>query len=339
MPISIYDIAKEVGVSAATVSNVLNNRGRFSQKTRDLVLSVAKKQGYAPNLAAKGLRESQSKSVGIVTPDVSNDFFASIVLDIERAMYAKGYASYICDTSNSYTICYEYLQNLVQRGTDGIFMVGGVSEGEFPPIHEIPCVMLDYTGESQPDRVVRVSNDFSQMVKDQVDHLASEGCERIALFTVESASYIEAGHTARTPYRQRLEELGFTYNPDLVFSLDPKCDRRESARQLIAHEIEAGKNFDGIVAIGDRLALGALEAVRGAGIGIGTDIKIIGLDDSLYSQLSYPAISTINRNTDQMAHQGIEAMLAMLSGNDPVEKDIIIPHRLIVRASTVPESL
>ena len=339
MAVSIYDIAKEVGVSAATVSNVLNNRGRFSEKTRDLVLSVARKQGYAPNLAAKGLRESQSKTVGIVTPDVSNDFFASIVLDIERAMYAKGYASYICDTSNSHEICNEYLQNLVQRGIDGVFMVGGVSEGKLTPIRETPCVMLDYTGESQPHRTVRISNDLSQMVIDQVDHLVHEGCRRIALFTVESASYIEAGHTTRTPYRQRLEELGFTYDPDLVFSLHPKNNGRISARELIAGEMKAGKTFDGIVAIGDRLALGALEAVRSAGFQIGRDVKIIGLDDSLYSQLSFPAISTINRNTDQMAHRGIEAMLAMLAGNDPIEKEITIPHRLVVRASTVPERL
>ena len=337
MAASIYDIAKEVGVSAVTVSNVLNNKGRFSQKTKELVLKAAQRQGYVPNLTAKGLRESHSKTVGIVTPDVSNDYFATIVLDIERAMYAKGYASYICDTSNTPAICNEYLQNLKQRGIDGVFMVGGAGGEDFTPIHDTPCVLIDYTGKQRPERYFCAGNDFPSMMRDQVDHLVGTGCRQIALITVETAEDIEDARTALAPFRKRLQELGVDHDLELEFYLDRKSGGRSSAREKVADELAAGKTFDGIAAIGDRLALGALEAARSVGMGIGTDVKIIGLDDSLYSQLSYPAISTINRNTDQMAHRGIKAMLAMLSGDDPAEREIAIPHRLVIRASTVPE--
>ena len=338
MAASIYDIAKEVGVSAATVSNVLNNRGRFSQKTKELVLSVAQKQGYAPNLAAKGLRESQSKTVGIITPDVSNDYFANIVLDIERAMYAKGYASYICDTSNTPDICNEYLQNLVQRGIDGVFMVGGAGGENFSPIRNTPCVLLDYTGKHRPERYFWAGNDFPRMMRDQIDHLVKVGCRRIALMTVETAANREDTRAALSPYRKRLQELNVAHDPDLEFYLDHNKGGRSSACEKVAREMASGKDFDGVAAIGDRIALGALDAIRSAGLEPGRDVKIIGLDDSLYSQLSYPAITTVNRNTDMMAHVGIEAMLTMLNGQKPSKSEAIIPHRLIVRESSIPKT-
>jgi DNA-binding LacI/PurR family transcriptional regulator len=88
--VTIYDIAKLAGVSAATVSNVLNDKGRVSERTRKLVQGIAEEQGYVVNSAAKSLRESRSRTIGVITPDVSNDFFSSIVLHRETLLFARG---------------------------------------------------------------------------------------------------------------------------------------------------------------------------------------------------------------------------------------------------------
>ena len=97
---SIHDIAKIAGVSAATVSNVLNDKGRVSKRTRLMVQEVARSQGYVANFAAKGLREQQTHTVGIVTPDVSNVFHSVIVLRVEPLLHETGYDAFICNSSN-----------------------------------------------------------------------------------------------------------------------------------------------------------------------------------------------------------------------------------------------
>ena len=116
--VSIYDIAKLAGVSTATVSNVLNEKGSYSQKTRDLVLRIAREQGYVANFAAKSLRESSTKTVALLTPDVSNDFFSTLVLKVEGLLRTAGYSSYICNTGNDSEREDEYVALVNAQGVE-----------------------------------------------------------------------------------------------------------------------------------------------------------------------------------------------------------------------------
>jgi LacI family transcriptional regulator len=122
---SIYDIARLADISAGSVSKILNGKGHFSDATRKRVRDIAAQQGYVANFAAKSLRELRSHSVGIITPDVSNEFFSSIVLDAEIALRERGYTSYICNFSNDASVEEACVRGLRQKQVDAFLFVGG----------------------------------------------------------------------------------------------------------------------------------------------------------------------------------------------------------------------
>ena len=335
MPTSIYDIAQAAGVSAATVSNVLNNRGRFSEKTRVLVERVAGELGYIPNLAARGLRERRTNTIGIVTPDVSNDYFSGIVLDLERSMHERGYTSFICNTWYRDAENADYLAELKQRGVDGIFFVGGERLGDLSVLGDTPCAFIDFAYTERPERFTIARNDLPQIVYDQTELLINRGCASPALLAFMRIDDLREKNIALVAFKRCLDEHRIVYSDDMVLEMSHEKASRYSARDRMAHAIEEGFSADGIVCIGDRIALGCCEELQAHGLEPGKDVKVIGLDNSLYSRLGALGISTVERNTGAMTRFAINTMLQMLDGNDPSEREAVIPHRIIERTSTL----
>ena len=169
--VSIYDIAKLAGVSTATVSNVLNNKGSYSEKTRDLVMRIAREQGYVANFAAKSLREASTKTIALLTPDVSNDFFSTLVLKVEGLLRAAGYTSYICNTANDDEREAEYLRSLISKQVDGIVLIGGVTRDRIQLPVDLPVVHIDHTGTTGMSREVYVGNDMPKVSYDMTSTL------------------------------------------------------------------------------------------------------------------------------------------------------------------------
>lgn len=335
MPVSIYDIAQAAGVSAATVSNVLNDRGRFSEKTRVLVTNTAKQLGYMPNLAARGLREQRTNTIGIVTPDVSNDFFSAIVLTLERAMHEHGYTSFICNTWYRNAENADYLAELKQRGVDGIFFVGGESLGDLALLGDTPCALIDYPLPERPRRFTLARNDASQAVFDQAELLISRGCTSPAILMTTSFDDLSKETIMLPGFKRCLTKHGIAYSDDRALVMTHEKTSQQSARDRMAQALAGDFAFDGIVCIGDRIALGCCEELAAHGIKPGIGVKVIGLDNSLYSRLGAFGISTVERNTDVMARFAIDTMLSMLAGKEPSVQELIVPHRIIERASTL----
>lgn len=334
--VSVYDIAELTGVSATTVSNVLNGRGRFSNKTRDLVLKVAQEQGYVVNLAARGLHSGRSHTAGIITTDVSNDYFSSIVLEIERLMRTSGYTSFICNTLYDPDQLVAYVQELRQRNSDGIFIVGGTAPDNLAALTSQPLVLIDfYSNGTLPANSVTVRTDLFQATADQVVTLARHGCRRIVFLLLDAPGSYRPGHPIYQGYRAGLAACGLPLYEELELIGPHRKKSRMESRELVLDLIDSGAEFDGVLAVGDRQALGAVEALQERGLTPGHDVRVIGLDNSLYSQLYTPSISTVERNTDEMARVGAKAMLAMIEGKEPDAHEFTIPHRIIERATTL----
>ena len=330
--VSVYDIAKIAGVSATTVSNVLNGRGRFSDKTRDKVLSTAQALGYATNVNARNLRARITNTVGIVTPDVSNDYPAHIVLAIERAMRKQGFSSFICNTSYDANIATECLTELKQRNVDAIFFVSCENLGDVSIVKEKPCAVISHRMSAVPERLFWVKNDIVAMVHDQTEALYRHGCRRIALLTLlDNAS----SDPVLEGYRRFLAEHKLNYADSLSLIGKHEKGSRQDAHDMVADAISSGMQIDGIVAVGDRQALGACEALAELGITPGNEVKVIGMDNSLYSQLGMSGISTVERNPDMMAAAAAGAITAMIRGHEPTESEVIIPHHVVERATTL----
>ena len=335
--VSIYDIAQLAGVSTATVSNVLNNKGSFSQKTRDLVLRIAREQGYVANFAAKSLREASTKTIALLTPDVSNDFFATIVLKVEGRLRTAGYASYICNTANDHEREDEYVRDLISKQVDGIVYIGGATRRPINATADLPVVHIDHTGSTGMAREVYVGNDMGALAYDMTKTLLAHGCTRVALASVSASLYRSEEHDQAAGYYACLAEMGIAVDQSLILEGPHRQTSLIEAEQLVGECLDAGHRFDGVVALGDRVALGVVNALKARGVAVGHDVRVIGMDNSIYSRISSPAISTVRRNTDVMAERAVKALLAMLRDEKIAETSIVVPHEVIERETTLGE--
>ena len=313
---SIHDIAKIAGVSAATVSNVLNDKGRVSKRTRLMVQEVARSQGYVANFAAKSLREQQTPTVGIVTPDVSNVFHSVIVLQVESLLHGAGYDAFICNSSNDPARMHSYVEGLTRKQVDGFVFVGG-------------------TTDISRDALLVQTPDVRGAVFDMTELLLRRGCERVAFVSVSSRHWSDANAQRFQGYADAPGAHGLRMDKNIVLEGDHRQKSHLEAARLVKTCLDEGYDFDGVVAMGDRPALGVENALKARGIGVGTDVLLVGMDNSLYSQVASPSISSVDRDVDQLAERGVEALLRLLADEEAPSLDVIVPHSIVERETTL----
>lgn len=334
--VSIYDIARIAGVSTATVSNVLNDKGRVSEETRARVLDISEREGYVPNFAAKSLREARTRMIGIITPDVSNYFYSSIALELETFFTGHGYTCCICNTYNRDDLLEGAIRNLAQRQVDGLLFVGGSSRATRLDLSGgVPEVYIDHRFDVSDPPCLVVDNDMAAMVRDATSLLLERGCSHVAILTVRAMDL----HAARNgPHADQAASVrgGAYCVDDYVILVGPHHQPSlVESEQLVGDHLDAGNELDGIVAIGDRLALGALNALRARGIGVGDEVKIVSIDNSLLARIPSPTLTSIERHVDQLGLRGAEALLEMLENGTRSTGKIVIPHEIMERESTL----
>lgn len=333
---SIHDIAQIAGVSAATVSNVLNDKGRVSEKTRLMVQEVARSQGYVANFAAKSLREQQTHTVGIVTPDVSNVFHSVIVLRVESLLHEAGYDAFICNSSNDPARMRSYVEGLTRKQVDGFVFVGGTTDiSRDALLVQTPVVCIDRLRPQAAEGVVEVNNDVRGAVFDMTELLLRHGCERVAFVSVSSRHWSDANARRFQGYADALGAHGLRMDKNIVLEGDHRQKSHLEAARLVKTCLDEGYDFDGVVAMGDRPALGVENALKARGIGVGTDVLLVGMDNSLYSQIASPSISSVDRDVDQLAERGVEALLRLLADEKALSLDVIVPHSIVERETTL----
>lgn len=331
--VSIYDIAQIAGISAGSVSKILNGKGNFSEKTRSYVLEIARREGYVPNEAAQNLRTKNTKTVGIITPNVSNEFYGNIIVQAEEALRSEGYVSYIANHHNDRDIEAEIVSSFMRRRVDGLLLVGG--HRGFDPAAaqlDVPVVCVDRGIEEGP-RNVFVGNDVEAMVLDAVGALLGLGCERVAFLSV--VPFVGGKADRRLAgYRKALAEAGIRLDKNLILEGRP-VHPHDPAETILDAFLDEGYGTDGVVAVGDRVAVGALASLEKHGLVPGQDVAVIGMDNTIYSQIARPSISTIERHIDQMAACAVEQLLLMMEGKGPAQHEIIVGHEVVERETTM----
>lgn len=335
---TVRGIARIAGVSAMTVSNVLNGRGRVSKATRERVERIAQEEGYFTPSDARSSYGRAIRTVGIITPDISNEYFSSIVLEIETAMQEQGYSSFICNTRYDPERNRASVEKLRRRGVDCLFFVGGDLPPDTELLGNLPCSLIDVYSNRRPNRFFLSHSDLIELTWDQIQTLHRRGCERIACITPNLDARPPSIPTTSEEFetiRARCFERGIDL---LIRTLSPLPPYQQEG----AISNEFSREISGLLPIckgfavlGDRMAMAVCDVLRENNMQPGRDVKVIGMDDALYSRLYRPSISTINRNTDMMARAGAGAMTAMLRGRDPENREIYIPHRVIERETTL----
>jgi len=330
--ISIKEIARLADTSIATVSRIINKKGGYSKETERLVNDIIDTYGYVSNMAAKSLRESKSHTIGIIVPDISNDFFATIALHVEKTLKQHNYSCYICNTSNDEETEKEYFKDLDSKLVDGIICISGLKNlPENISNRNIPIVCIDRKPANSKNIPI-VSNNDTEASYEATKLLIEKGCKQIIYI---SAFPLEHHLQARRQgYEKALLDHNIKLDKNLIFYLTGKDISYVESEVLVAEFLQAGNTCDGILATSDRIALGALYALKRYDIKIPEEVKLIGFDNSLYSRLPSPSISTISRNTVMLASEGCRILLDMLDGKTPENLETIVPAYIVEREST-----
>lgn len=334
--VSIKKIAELSGVSVATVSRVINDNGRFSEDTRKKVLKVIEDTNYQMNTVAKSLRMNKSHTIGILVPDISNSFFSSVVQELEFILFEAGYATIICNTARNQEKEEAYIKMLTSKMVDGLIVISGFSTFDTKDItNDIPVICIDRKPNNQRNSVV-VESDHYLGGYLAAKELVDKGTRNNAI--IIHRGFLSSSKDRLAGFKAALAEANLPFNQNHIIDLGNETvpSRRDLAKNLLLEKLKNGNKIDGVFAINDRLAIGAIEAAKEFNLKIPTEIKIVGFDNDLMSEYYQPSLSTIKHDIPLLVKTASNYLLTMLANKSVYETGIhkIIPVEIIKRETT-----
>ncbi|MAO07557.1 MAG: LacI family transcriptional regulator [Alteromonas sp.] len=335
--VTLKQIAENLGISVTTVSKALKDYPDVSKKTKQLVKDEAKKLQYKPNVFAVNLRTKESKTVGLIIPEVVHHFFSSVINGIIEEAEKKGYLVIILQSNESYKLEKKQVDLLISKRVDGIMMsmantTVDISHLQEIQRHDIPLVMFDKISKLMPCSKV-VIND-RKAAYDATKHLIDCGCKHIVHF--RGALLPQNSIDRFLGYKKALEDHGLPFDSSMVYI----CERvdYEDGRAAAEQLLKDGKKVDGIFAVTDMAAVGAMTVFKENGIEVPKDIKVMGFSNWFLSQAITPALSTIDQPGYKMGKKTFKLlrkqMKAKKAGKDFEPQIKILETSIIERDST-----
>lgn len=332
---TIRDVAKRAGVAPITVSRVINRSGNVSSATLARVEKAIEELGYVPNHLARSLRLKRSQTLALVVTDITNPFWTTVVRGVEDAAQDAGFSVILCNTDESESKQEQYLDVMLQKQVDGILLVPATSNGrvvDWIQKQRTPIVILDRAIEDVPVDIVRCNSQGGAY--QLVQHLFSLGHRRIGVLTgsrrVSTASDRVAG------YVQAMEEAGIEVHEGWVrYGTFSQASGSEMTRQILGVDprptaLLAGNNF---------IAIGALRALKDAGLEVPGDMSVVSFDDLTSDLVIDPFLTVADQPAYEMGQQATGLLLARLSGEAPEgPQEILLPIQIKARSSSGPPS-
>jgi LacI family transcriptional regulator len=314
MKITIKEIAKEAGVSIATVSMILNNKDKnITSATRMRVLDVVKKYNYVPNAMAGSLVTQRTHIVGLILPDITNPFFPGIARGAEDKANESGYSIIFCNTDDKLEVEEKYIETLTKKMADGIIIAHSSSSEKMSEILErckVPIILIDRDFYSENIRGKVLVNNLEGAYKG-VTYLINKGYKKIA--------YLSGSLKTRTArdrldgYKKALSDNSLEYDEKLIKYGEYRIDWGKNGINELLSE---NKNFDCIFCGNDLIAVGAIKELKKNGYNIPEDIGVMGFDNIYLAGLVEPSLTTVRQPNYQMGYQAMELLLKTLSTPD-----------------------
>ncbi|MEV7289600.1 LacI family DNA-binding transcriptional regulator [Streptomyces sp. NPDC093252] len=323
----IKDVAAAAGVSVATVSRVLNAHPSVSADARARVLAAVESLGYRPNAVARSLRTDQTRTFGLVIPDVLNPYFTELARSVEEAARALGYSVIIGNADERAEVQDHHVRTLLDRRIDGL-LVAPTDAGS-PLLADAvrggtPLVFVDRWIPGVDVPVVR--SDGRAAVRDLVGHLWSLGHRRIAIIAGPDST--TTGSERVDAFREAMAGYGLPV-PDAYIGQGDF--RAESGRRATGGFLALPEPPEVVFAADNLMALGALDAVRARGLRVPDDIGLVAFDDIRWFVHTDPPITSIAQPTGALGRAAVRALVEVIEGRRPAS--VTLPARLIVRRS------
>lgn len=334
--ITIKDIARILGISPSTVSRALKDHPDINSDTKKAVNELASKLNYQPNAVALSLKNSRSNTIGIIIPEIVHYFFSSVISGIEDIASQRGYTVIICQSNESFDREVANAKALLSHRVDGILI--SISKqtntfNHFENLQEggIPLVFFD--------RIAPGIN-ADQVIIDDIEasyhatrHLIENGCKRIAHFAGPQSLVI--GRDRLQGYIDALTEAGLPVDNRLII----QADTFEKARNTVGQMLDSGIVPDGIFAVNDMTAIGAMQTIQKRGLRIPDDVSIVGFSDGYLSGVTDPHLSSVDQHGYEMGTIAAEILFKRILSNEAeyIPEIKTLNANLIVRGSSQKE--
>lgn len=335
---TIHDIAKELNITASTVSRALNDNPRISEATKKAVLKVAKRLNYQPNHIAAALRNGRSNIIGIIVPTADRSFFGSVIRGIEEVAKNAHYNVMICQSHDDYESEVSTVEALLNARVDGIIVSFAKNTENFDHFRKvydkgIPLVLFDRSFQGLD--VSRVVIDDYLGAYQATEHLIQQGCRRIAHFT--SLKKISIYKERLRGYREALEAYSIPYRNELVLE---SYLQYEDGRVGLDQLLQLKELPDAIFSASAYSAVAALSACKEKGIAVPEQIAIVGFANEDFTSFCDPPMSTVDQQSMQIGNAAAEIFLEQISVGRQrfVPKRIVLTPELIVRRSSLKNS-
>jgi len=326
--VTIEDVAREAGVSAMTVSRVINNKGEINHATRSRIKRIIHDMGYRPSRVARSLATNRTFILGVMVPDITNPFFSEFVGGVENVAWEAGYNVLLCNTQEQVQREQAVLQLFEESQVDGVLVCSArLSDEELIPLLEQhnAVVVFNRPIASEVAGIVRMND--KQGTVQAVNHLMDSGRTRIGLIAGLAASmsgqarlqgFAEAHQAAGSRHQLRVEHV--------------TVPNSEGAYRATKALLTAYPDTNGLVCYNDLFAVGALRACRDLNKRVPDDIAVVGCDDIPLASLVSPALTTLRVNQGEMGGQAVSMLLERIQGQH--ERDeFVFQQELVIRES------
>lgn len=335
--VTIKDIARELKISVATVSRALRNTYDVSKATRRRVMSKAKELNYRANYNATGLASNQSHNIAVILPTITNYYFSTVITGIQKVAYENNYNIIFYVTGESQERELSIIKDLSLSSIDGLLVsVTGDSKNvrHFKKImdSDIPLVFFDRAAEISGSSKV-IQNDFEGAYM-AVAYLIGNGYRQIAL--IGGAAELSFSKERLRGYAAALKRHGLPFNPDrVIHSAFNQVSGYEDTLALLKKNV----GIDAIFAVNDRKAVGAIIALKDAGIRVGKEIGVAGFTNDPISTIISPTLTTVEEPALEIGIKSCELLLRQIKKRNASPEVLVLQGKLIERESAMGKSI
>jgi DNA-binding LacI/PurR family transcriptional regulator len=340
--VNLRMLAEHLELSQTTVSLVLNNSPSaksIPQETRNRVLEAAEKLNYRPNYFARSLRQSRSMSVGVLAPDLSEGYFTRVMSGVVEELTGAHYFYFTACHDWKKELIEQYPRMLVERAVDGFLLLN-------TPVDElnVPVPVVAISAHSTIDNVTNIVLDHQMAAQLALGHLVELGHRQIAFMRGPRA--IPDSEFRWQGIEEAAQTFGLKLDPALVIRIDAAGWSMKSGQHPMAPEIgykpmrallEKKRDFTAVFCFNDIAAIGAIRALKEAGLNVPADVSVMGFDDILSAAYYTPSLTTVRQPLTEMGKRGAQVLLERIANREAqYPSAMVMVPELVVRESTGP---
>lgn len=330
---NLAELAKYLGLSPSTVSRVINRTPgarSIPASTQDRIFSAAEKLNYRPNLLAKALRKQNTYTIGVIVPEIGEGYSSTVLNGIETSLVSNGYFFFVVSHMHRKELLLEYPRLLLARSVEGIIAV------DTPWSESLGIPVVTVSGHNKISGLTNIVLNHRHAAALALGHFVELGHRKIAI--IKGQDFSSDTDTRWTAIRYTAKRMNLELDPKLVVQLEGESSTSMPGYAATQTLLRGGSPFTAIFAFNDISAIGAIRAVREAGLRVPEDVSVIGFDDIPSAAFQNPGLTTIRQPLQTMGTLAVEHLLGRIREklDQSSPETVTVEPELVVRKSTAP---